>query len=298
MPLRGIFPPVPTAFMPDGALDLETFAAHIRRLATTAIAGVVALGTNGEAASLDERERLRVIEAARAALPVPRLLLAGTGFDGTRPTIGFTRRAAGAGADIAVVVTPIYYRRYVGRAGWLAHYRAVAEASPIPILLYNMPLYTDVDLDTDVIAELAAHPNIVGLKDSSGEVAALATLVRTVPAHFSVLAGSFGFLLAALTVGARGGVLALANLMPQACLDLAGAAERGDLEEAERLQRAYQPLNAAVTARFGVPGLKAALAMCGTPVGPPRLPLLPLGPTEVDALAGVLQTAGLVGATP
>ncbi len=299
--LWGIFPPVPTAFAPDGALDLPAFQSHVGRMAAAGMAGVVVLGSNGEAAHLNEAERMRVLEAARAALPRPALprpalLLAGTGFDGTRPTMAFTRSAAEAGADIAVVVSPSYFRRHIDRRGWIAHYQAVAEASPIPVVVYNMPPYTGVDLDGDVIAALAQHPNIVGLKDSSGDVRKLAALVAAVPAHFSVLAGSFGFLLAALTVGARGGVLALANLAPRACLELSAAAAAGNLEEAQRLQDAYRPLNDAVTARYGVPGLKAAMALCGTPVGPPRLPLLPLLEHEQQALAELMRQTGLIPA--
>lgn len=292
--LWGIFPPVPTAFGPDGALDVPAFQTHVGRMAAAGVAGVVALGSNGEAAHLSEDERLRVLEAARAALPPPGLLLAGTGFDGTRPTIAFTRRAAQAGADAAVVVTPSYFRRHIDRRGWITHYHAIAEASPIPVVIYNMPPYTGVDLDGDVIAELAQHPNIAGLKDSSGDVRKLAALVAAVPNHFSVLAGSFGFLLAALSVGARGGILALANLAPRACLELAAAAAAGSLEEAERLQQAYQPLNGAVTAHYGVPGLKAAMALCRMPVGPPRSPLLPLGEQDQRELAVLLREAGLL----
>jgi len=295
-PLRGIFPPIPTPFHPDGRLDLATLRHLVVRLTETPIAGVVALGSNGEAVSLGEQERLQVLETVREVLPPSRLLLAGTGFDGTAPTIAFTRRAARAGADFAVVVTPVYYRRHIDRAGWTAHFRAVAEASPVPVVLYNMPAYTGVDLDGEVVAELAQHPNLAGVKDSSGDVAKLAALVAAVPPRFSVLAGSFGFLLAALTVGARGGVLALANLVPRVCLDLMAAVERGELQEAERLQHAYRPVNEAVTARYGIPGLKAALALMENPVGPPRLPLRPLSPDDREALAAVLHRAGLVAA--
>ncbi len=295
-PLRGVFPPIPTPFHPDGSLDLATLRHLVARLAETPIAGLVALGSNGEAASLGEQERLQVIEAVRAVLPPPRLLLAGTGFDGTAPTIAFTRRAARAGADLAVVVTPVYYRRHIDRTGWTAHFQAVAESSPVPVVLYNMPAYTGVDLDGAVVAELAQHPNIAGVKDSAGDVAKLAALVAAAPTRFSVLAGSFGFLFAALTVGARGGVLALANLLPRVCLDLLAAVERGHLQDAERLQQAYRPVNEAVTARFGIPGLKAALALMGHPVGPPRLPLRPLGTADRDTLSAVLHRAGLVAA--
>jgi 4-hydroxy-2-oxoglutarate aldolase len=292
--LRGIFPPIPTPFDAGGALDLPTLRRLITRMAGTGIAGVATLGSNGEAWNLDERERLQVIETVRGALPPTQLLVAGTGHDSTLSTIAFTRRAAQVGADMALVVTPVYYRRHIDREGWLGHYRAVAEASPIPVVIYSVPVYTGVDLAADVISELALHPNIVGLKDSSGDVPKLAALVAQVPPGFAVLAGSFNVLTAALAVGARGAVTALANLVPQVCVQVVTRFEAADLEQAERLQRAYEPVNSAVTARWGVPGLKAAMALGGTPVGPPRSPLRALAPVDQAALAEILQAAGLV----
>jgi len=293
--LRGVFPPIPTPFDAGGDLALEALVDNLERWNAYDLAGYVVLGSNGEAVYLSQREKLEVWEAARGAIPQDKVMVAGTGCESTRGTIGLTRAAAQAGADVGLVVTPNYFDGKMTPEGLAHHYEAVADASPIPIVLYNVPKFTHVDLDADTIARAARHPNIIGIKDSGGNVAKLADVVRLTGPDFQVLAGSAGFFFAGLALGAVGGVLALANVAPREAIDIQRLFEAGRWYEAAELQRRMIPVNAAVTARFGIAGLKAALDMLGYYGGPVRSPLVDLSEEERQALRDVLVEGGLLG---
>lgn len=291
--VQGVFPPVPTTFTPDGELDLDGFASNLRRLNGTGLSGYVVLGSNGEFPLLDESEKLAVFERAREVTPAGKLMIAGTGVESTRNTIALTKKAAAIGADVAIVLTPHYFRPSYDNAAYLRHYLAVAEASPIPILVYNMPLYAVVDVSADLLVELSHHPNIVGYKESGQNVGKLAEVADRASPHFSPLAGSTSNFLPALSVGAAGGIMALANIAPVECIELYQAAIAGDLVKAKALQYRLLAPNNFVTTRYGVAGLKAALDELGYAGGPPRLPAAPLGEKERAALAAVLAAAGI-----
>jgi 4-hydroxy-2-oxoglutarate aldolase len=213
--LRGVFPPIATPFEPEGKLapPVVPFLEHLR---DCGIDGVVALGSNGEAISLSDQERLEWLRALRQALPSPLRLLAGTGAESTRQTIARTQAAAAAGAECALVITPSFFRRDLGRGDLQAHYAAVASESPIPILVYNVPQLTGVDLPAEWFLDLEPHPQIVGLKDSSGNLAKLARVRQGRP-DLVLLPGVGGQLADAMRLGADGGIPALANQAPQAC---------------------------------------------------------------------------------
>jgi len=294
--LSGVFPPIPTPFDARGEVDTQALAENLTRWNRYDLAGYVVLGSNGEAVYLTEEEKLRVLETARPAIPAGKLMIAGTGCESTRGTIAFTRQAALAGADAALVVTPHYFGSKMTPDSLVRHYQAVAGASPIPVVLYNVPKFTHVDMDAAAIARAARHPNVVGIKDSGGNLAKLADVVRLAGPDFQVLAGSAGFFFAGLALGAVGGVLALANVAPQQCIDIYRLFKAGQWEEAAELQRRMVPVNAAVTARFGVAGLKAALDMLGYYGGPVRSPLLDLAESERQVLQGILAEGGLLGA--
>ena len=294
--LRGVFPPIPTPFDAQGEVALGALVENLERWNQYDLAGYVVLGSNGEAVYLTEEEKLRVLETARPAIPAGKLMIAGTGCESTRGTIAFTRQAALAGADAALVVTPHYFGSKMTPDSLVRHYQAVAGASPIPVVLYNVPKFTHVDMDAAAIARAARHPNVVGIKDSGGNLAKLADVVRLAGPDFQVLAGSAGFFFAGLALGAVGGVLALANVAPQQCIDIYRLFKAGQWEEAAELQRRMVPVNAAVTARFGVAGLKAALDMLGYYGGPVRSPLLDLTESERQVLQGILAEGGLLGA--
>jgi 4-hydroxy-2-oxoglutarate aldolase len=292
--LRGVFPPIPTPFDVLGEVDCGALTANLERWNAYGLAGYVVAGSNGEAAFLTEEERQRVWETARRAIPAPKLLIAGTGCESTRQTIALTRLAAKVGADAALVVTPHYYGQLISPQALLHYYQAVADASPIPIILYTVPKFTHMDLDAATIARASLHPNIVGVKDSSGNLIKLADTVGLTDPDFQVLAGSGGFFLAGLAVGVVGCVPALGNVAPQEVIDIQHLFEARRMDDAAELQRRMIPVNTAVTARFGVPGLKAALDMLGYYGGPVRAPLMDLNESDRRILQDILVEGGLM----
>jgi 4-hydroxy-2-oxoglutarate aldolase len=288
---RGVFAPVATTFGDDGELDLPAFRSNLERYAASPLDGVVLLGSNGEYALLDEAEKLRLIEAGTEAIGGRKVVMAGTGTESTRGTIALTRRAAALGIDYALVVTPHYYRPRYDGAAYLAHYRAVADASPVPIVVYVMAAYTGVDLEPALVAELSAHPNVVGIKDSGGNAPNVGELIAGAAPGFGVLAGSASFLYPALCLGATGGILALGNVAPAECKEIERCFEAGEHEAARALQLRLLAPNAAVTSRFGIPGLKVALDAVGLRGGLPRPPLQPLTERDAEAVRRTLREA-------
>jgi len=291
--LRGVFPPIATAFAADGSLRPAP-TGFLECLRDARLDGVVALGSNGEAAHLTESERLRSIQWLRGGLPQPLRLIAGTGAESTVATIERTRAAAAEGAEAALVIAPSYFRGQLTAEALRRHYHAVADASPIPILIYNVPVHMGYDLGVDWIAQLAGHPNIAGLKDSSGDIARLPTLRGRLGPDFVLLTGAGEKLVDALTAGADGAIVGLANLAPAACAGIRQAWLVKDAELARRQQRAISPLGEALTRGYGVPGLKAGLRMLGYDHGDPRPPLPPLPAAELATLRRLLEEAGLV----
>ncbi|MBM3129649.1 MAG: dihydrodipicolinate synthase family protein [Chloroflexi bacterium] len=296
MKLEGVFPPVPTPFDSEGEILPHKLKSNIALWNQTGLHGYVILGSNGEAVMLTEYERVALWQAAREAIPRDKLFLVGAGMESTRASIALAQRAAEFGADAAMFVTPSYYKAEMKPAALINHYRVIADASPLPIIIYNMPVATGIDVDANTVIQLAQHPNIVGIKDSGGNVAKYADIVRAARPDFSVLAGSGGYLYPALCVGAQGAVAALANVAPRECVALYDAFRAGRHDEARALQLRFTPLNAAVTSRWNVPGLKAALEELnqGYYGGPPRLPLRPLGDEDRAALRKVMQEAGVI----
>ncbi len=291
--LAGVFPPVPTPFDRSGLVAPDKLAYNLTRLAETGLRGFIILGSNGEYVYLDEDEKLALIQAARAAIPAGKLFVAGTGAESTRAALRLTLAAAQAGADAAIVITPAYYKPAMTAEALIRHFTTLADAAPIPIILYNMPAYTGVDLAAETVMALAAHPNIIGLKESSANVVKIGEIASGVLARsldFAVLAGSASFLQAAVSVGAAGGILASANVAPSLCLEIYEAARSGS-NQAMSLQHRILPLNAAVTTRFGVAGLKYAMERQNLYGGPVRPPLLPLETTAQNQIEQIL--AGL-----
>ena len=287
----GIYPPLPTFFDEREDLDLTTFRQHILRLSESGIAGYVVMGTNGEVVHLTSTERAQVIETARAAAGDDAQIFAGCGDQSTRMTITHCQQAARSGATFALVLPPSYFKSRMDARALVTHYRTIADSSPLPIVIYNMPASAaGLDLDAATICILAEHPNIVGVKDSAGNIAKLAQIVAYVGnSGFRVFAGSAGYLLPALAVGAAGAVAALANIFPREVCRVQELFNAGKLSEARDLQARLVPVNTAVTATYSVPGLKAALELTAGYGGRPRLPLLPLTDQERTKLADLLQ---------
>jgi 4-hydroxy-2-oxoglutarate aldolase len=286
--LSGIYPPIATPFT-DGEVDYAGLAHNTRRWMTTGLRGLLALGSNGEAAFVDEDEAERIVATVREGVPRDRVLLAGTGRQSTRATIAATERAATAGADAVLVLTPFYFKSQMTHDALVTHYRAVADASPVPVLLYNFTNVTGMNLTPDTVAVLSAHPNIVGIKDSNGDVGQVAGIVARVPADFAVVVGSAATLYPALVVGAAGAIVAVANVVPEICVELYTLARAGKHDEAKALQRRLTPLAAAVTGGFGIPGLKLAMEIAGYVGGEVRGPLRPAKPDARDVIARLYE---------
>lgn len=276
----GVYAPLPTPFAEDGRLDLGALKESVARLNESPLAGYLALGSNGEAGHVTPEEAGAIFRTVREAAAVGREVLAGTGQPSTWATIEMSKRAAGAGCDTALVLSPSYYKNAMSVEAFVRHYGAVADASPIPVALYNVPASSGLNLPPAVAAALAPHENVVGIKDSSGDVGQLAELVRLTggASRFHVLSGNFGSALPGYAVGAVGAVLAVANVLPAECAAILALFGEGRLDEARALHLRVLPLARFVTSEEGVPGLKAVLSLLGVPAGVPRGPLLPLGP--------------------
>lgn len=294
LPLNGIIPPVPTPFDQHGDLYLRMIRENINFLNAFELAGYLMLGSNGELVMLSEKERMQVLEAARAVIPEEKIFMAGTGCQSTRQTIELTDKAAEAGADVALVLNPAYYKNAMSQAALVNHFKRVADASSIPVMIYNMPANTGIDMDAEIIHEISRHPNVIGLKDSGGNVTKLGDIHRMCGEDFRIMAGGAGFFLPAMTVGATGGILALANVSPGMCIDLYRMFLQGEMEQARQLQVKLIPLNSAITRKWGIPALKEAMDMLGMYGGPAREPLLPLDQERKDELKELLVEAGIL----
>jgi 4-hydroxy-2-oxoglutarate aldolase len=247
--LNGIFPPVTTPFM-DDKVAYDKLASNIGKYGRTGIKGIVVLGSNGEYVSLSEEEKRKVVETVVQATPDHMSVIAGTGCESTGETIRLTADCAALGAHAALVVTPHYFGGKMSDVALIKHFTTVADHSPIPILLYNVPQFTHVNLTVNVVAQLSGHPNIIGVKDSTGNVIQLGEFIHQVDADFSILVGTASALYGALTLGCVGGVLALANITPETCVKIHGQVQEGDFKAAQQIQLKMIPVNKAVTGHF------------------------------------------------
>lgn len=292
--LKGIFPPITTPFV-DGKVAYDKLADNIAKWNTTGLKGYVAFGSNGEYVYLSEQEKLDVVKTVVQSAGPGMKIIAGTGCESTWQTIQLTNACAKLGAHAALVVTPFYYGGRMNEAALFQHFTAVADQAAIPIMIYNVTKFTNINVSVGLTATLSRHPNIIGIKDSNGNVSTLGETVSAVDQNFSVLVGTAGALFGALTLGAVGGVLALANVAPEACVQIQKLVEQGHMEAARQLQLRMLPVNTAVTATYGVPGLKAALDMLGYFGGDPRPPLLPASEKERSEIREILKKAELLG---
>ncbi len=279
--LRGVLPPLVTPFFADGSLDLAAFEANLDSYAGEDLGGYLVLGSNGEAASLEEDEKLSLVRAARSRTR-DRVLLVGTGLESTRATIALTRKVADLGADAVLVLTPHYYKPQMNVDALRRYFEAVADASPVPVLLYSVPAFTGLTFPPELATSVATHANVAGMKESAGDMRLVARLIASVPSSFALVCGSAPVYYPALCLGAVAGILAIACCAPRPIAALYRAFAAGEHERARRLQLALTPLAAAVTSTHGVAGLKAAMDLAGRKGGAVRAPLLP-APTAAHA---------------
>jgi len=294
--LRGVFAPVVTPFdAGSGELDRFAFERNLRAHLGAGLRGVVVAGSTGEAPLLEETERASLISWARAVLGGDAVLIAGAGAESTRVAVRLARQAAAQGADAVLVVAPHYYGQSVmTRPALSAHYLRIADESPVPVVLYNIPKYVHFALPPALVRELAQHGNVAGLKDSAGDLALLEAYLSTQSDSFTVLTGHGASFATALARGARGGILAVAMFAPALTMAVYDGFLRGDGAAAAEAQARLAPLALQIVAGLGVPGVKAALDHVGLVGGPPRPPLLPLVAEERDRVAALLAAAELV----
>lgn len=271
--LRGILLPFTTPFTASEDLNLEALRFNIQHWNRTGVSGYVAVGSTGERVNLNEREYLQVIETARAEVPEQLSFIAGAGQQSTRNTIDEIKQAASAGAEAVLVITPSFYRSAITQAVLVDHYRAIADASPVPVILYSMPDLTGIVIEPDTVATLSSHQNIIGIKDSSNNIPRFKETVDRVEGGFTVLSGNGTVLCDALSAGAHGGILAVGCVAAAQCIEIQRHFMSGDLQSASELQQLLTPLALAVTKRYGIGGLKHALDLTGLNGGKVRVPL-------------------------
>jgi 4-hydroxy-2-oxoglutarate aldolase len=291
--LEGIFVALTTPFV-DDEVSIPRFEENIRKFNRTRLAGYVVLGSTGECVSLSDAESESLVRTARAIAAPGKAVIAGTARESTRLTIDLTNRMADAGIDAALVRSPSYYKSRMTKDALKAHFLAVADKARVPVLVYNVPANTGISLEVSLVVELSAHPNIVGLKESSGNIAYLGEVMRRVPADFRYFLGSGSMFLPGLELGACGAILALANVAPELCSEIYRLLREGKLEEARKLQLDLIPLNKAIMEGPGIAGIKHALDLRGHFGGPVRLPLLPPGETAKAEIAALMKGLGLV----
>ncbi len=289
--IRGVIPPVTTPFRADGSADYEALGRNLVKWRGAGLAGYLILGSTGEFLTLSADERRAMLEVARAHIPRESIMIAGAGAESTAQAIAYVKEAARLGADAVMVVNPSYYKPFLTHEALYRHYAAVADASEIPVFLYNVPMFTGLNLDAPLVARLAQHPNIVGIKDSSGNVPQLAEIIRSSPPDFLVFPGSAQVVLPALALGAAGAILQISCFVPELCVRLVREFDAGDLAAARRTNNRLLEIHNAI-GRHGVPASKAAMDLRGYYGGPPRPPLLPPTPEQVAAIRAALEQAG------
>jgi len=291
--ISGIFPALTTPFE-KGDLSVSQLKSNIEKFERIDLSGYLVLGSTGESVLMNDRERITAVETVRASASEGKTIVAGTGMQSTRATIEFTNLAADAGADYALVVTPFYFKRQMTAQNLEYYYREVAEGSMIPILMYNVPKFTGLDLPLKAILSVADHPNIVGLKDSSGNIALVSELIKACPADFLILQGTGSVLFASLMLGAQGGILALSNVAPAETVKIFEMVKAGEMEKAREIQMRLITLNEMIVNTYGVPGIKCALDMVGYFGGHPRPPLQPVDQEIKDSIGHLLKDVGLL----
>ena len=292
--LRSILLPITTPFTADG-VDQSALRSNIDRWSTTGIGGYVILGSTGERVHLDEREYHEVIETTRVAVPQSMAFIVGAGQQSVIGTNREIKRAAELGADAVLVITPHYYRAAMTQNVLVSFYKAVADASPVPVLLYSMPALTGIKLEPETIARLSEHENIIGVKDSSNDVAGFTETVKLCPRDFAVMTGNGAVLFDALRAGATAAILAVGCVVPELCVEILNAFRKGDEERANFLQSKLTPLATAVTSKYGIGGLKAAIDLAGYKGGAARAPLRSPDESARAEIARLLADAKAAG---
>jgi 4-hydroxy-2-oxoglutarate aldolase len=292
-PLEGVYAALTTPFV-DDEVSTDKIRENVQKLNRTGLAGYLVLGSTGESVSLTDGESLRLVEAVAESAGPGKKVLVGTARESTKGTIDFTNSLTGRGIAAALVRPPSYFKSKMTREALKTHYLAVAEASKLPVLIYNIPQTTGISLEPQLVIDLAPHPNIVGLKESSGNLAFLGEVVSQVAADFHYFLGSGHVVYQGLEMGADGAILAVANAEPEMSAEIFRLFKAGKKDDARRLQLDLVPLNKALVEVYGIAGLKYALDLRGYYGGPARLPLLPVNEPAKREIESLLGKPGLL----
>jgi 4-hydroxy-2-oxoglutarate aldolase len=294
-PIVGVMPPMVTPFKENGAVDYEAFQFNLEKWNNTGLTGVLVAGSNSETPYLNEAEKLKLIELAVQTVGKDRLVLVGTGLESTQATIELTNKAAKLGAKAALLLTPSYYGDAMCDEAQTQYFMDVADNSDIPVMIYNVTKFTHINISPSVVSKLSQHPNILGMKDSSGNIAQLVKFqISGLDPEFNLLVGTASAWNPALNIGIKASIMALANCCPQECVDVQTLFDRGDQKASFELYKRLYPVNEAVTGKFGVPGLKYACERLGFKGGCPRKPLLNINDNQRKQIDEVLSTAELI----
>ena len=290
MIISGVFAALTTPYAQDGSVSLSDLKHNVHRYNQTDLAGYVALGSTGESVLLTRAEMDGILVTVKQTAAKGKTLFAGAGAESTAETIERTKRAAELGYDAALVKTPYYYKPAYKPEVLVAHYRRVADESPIPVMLYSIPQFTGIALAAGEVAKLAEHPNIIGIKDSSGNVQGVGETIAATPSAFHVLVGSAATVYPSLAIGARGAILALACALPEKCVALFDLFRQGHHEKARELQSILARASKLIVSELSIAGVKYAMDQRGYRGGLPRLPLLPLHDEQKKRLSEFLRT--------
>lgn len=289
--LKGIYPPLVTPFIDDEVAP-DKLIDNLKKYESKLLAGYVLFGSNGESVFLIKEEKLLLIRTTREH--TKRTIIAGTGMESIKDTILLTNEAADSGADYALIISPSFYKSEMKHHSFLNYYTRIAESVMIPVIIYNVPKFTNVNIETETIIELANHPNIIGLKDSTENPSRISEIAANVHSGFKLIVGTASILYNGILNGAVAGILALANISPDQCLQILSNIHEQNYQKALEIQNKMIPVNKAVTAKYGVAGLKAAMDLMGYFGGHPRLPLEPLSEANIIELKIILKKAELI----
>jgi len=293
--IKGVLPPVITPFTETGEVDYGAYERNLAKFTSYGLCGALILGSNGETPYIDEEDKLKLLRLAGSILPKDMLFMAGTGLESTSATLKLTEKAAEAGARCALVLTPGFYGDQMGDRAQINYFTQVADRSPIPVLIYNVTKFTHVNISVAAVSELSHHPNIIGMKDSSGNLATFTGYQTSgLSNEFNLMLGTASTWYPAMSLGIRAGVMALANCCPGECVQVQKLYEEGKYDESLALYRRMYTVNACVTGKLGVPALKYACDLLGFEGGHPKSPLLELTESEKAQVRAVLSGAGVL----
>lgn len=291
--LQGIMPPIATPFIND-EVAYDKLAINFSKWNKTGLSGFVVMGSNGESVFLTRAEKLKLVEEVRKNISAEKLLIAGTGSDSIKESISLSNDSAERGADYVLILTPSFYKSEMNPAAYLKYFNTVADNIKVPLIIYNVPKFTGVDIEAETVAKLSEHKNIAGIKNSSENIRQTLEIINQTPKDFATIIGTASVLYSGLTAGAVGGILALANIAPEECIQIQKLIDDGKHTDAVELQKRMLPVNKAITAKYGVAGLKAAMDMLGYFGGEPRAPLSALSNSDLQQLKQILFSSKLL----